>query len=299
MIRFLYVSLLRLHPRQFRLRHGDEMLSAFDHSALDGSAGRLRLFTDGLASLIRQWTLRPAAQAAAIQPVEGASMFQTLDTGMPGRTALAYGGVIALASFAVLAFAALRGAGRLPSWGLFETVRGQVYAPQSWPAASFTRSSAARTPTLFQELDRDGDGVLSAAEIDGATATLMALLGEAAPRTTDAASSSTVAGSSPVIGGGTARSTPVPQQTPATAVTSAPSSAMEGSISSVAGSPAGRRSSPRGTVRGRVVYLDPLLAAFDLNHDGYLSQDELDYAPVVLSSLDRNHDGKLTLDEIQ
>ncbi|HWR51234.1 MAG TPA: hypothetical protein VN428_09015 [Bryobacteraceae bacterium] len=266
MIRLLYVGLIRLHPRQFRSRHGEEMLSAFDDAALDGSAGRLRLLGDGLASLVRQWMLRPAAQGAVAQPVEGVPLFRTLDGGMPERAALAYGCVLALASFGVLAAAALRGAGRLPSWRAFETVQRQVYAPQRWPAASFMQSSPVRTPTLFEELDRDGDGVLSAAEIDGATATLMTLLARA-PEATRAA---------------------------------APPAPAESGSPSAAGSQPRRQPAPRGGVSPRtVVYLDPLLAAFDLNQDGWLSQHELDYAPVVLSGLDWNRDGKLSPDEIR
>lgn len=266
MLRFLYVSLIRLHPAQFRMRHGDEMLSAFDHARSDGSTSRMRLFGDGLASLIRQWALRPAEPAAIAQPAEGAPMFRAIEGGMPGRAALAYGCVLALASFSVLALAALRGAGRLPSWRLLEAVRGQVYAPQSWPAASFTRHAPARTG-VFKQLDRDADGVLSAAEIDAATETLMGLLavGPEAAKSTDTAPPAAIAGGT---------------------------SAAEGVRMT--------RTRPRSNVRGRsVVYLDPLLSAFDLNQDGWLSQHELDYAPVVLSSLDSNRDGTLTLDEIE
>ncbi len=53
MTRRVYILLLRLHPRAFRQRFGDEMLGIFDECAGKGS-----LLADGFLSLFRQWTLR-------------------------------------------------------------------------------------------------------------------------------------------------------------------------------------------------------------------------------------------------
>ena len=52
MTRSLYRSLLWLHPPDFRARFTEEMLWIYDETA---SAGVISLFTDGFASLFRQW----------------------------------------------------------------------------------------------------------------------------------------------------------------------------------------------------------------------------------------------------
>ncbi|MBZ5575137.1 MAG: hypothetical protein LAP40_01095 [Acidobacteriia bacterium] len=59
MVRFLYLCLLGLHPPAFRDQFGGEMLWIFDQT----EAGRdvLALFSDGGASLVRQWLLRSGA----------------------------------------------------------------------------------------------------------------------------------------------------------------------------------------------------------------------------------------------
>jgi hypothetical protein len=55
MRRFLYRALIALHPPRFRERFGDEMLCVFDETGRDRT---LRLFADGVLSLVRQWVLR-------------------------------------------------------------------------------------------------------------------------------------------------------------------------------------------------------------------------------------------------
>lgn len=56
MLRLLYTILLRLHPKQFQARFGDEMLLTFEEArAAEGSA---RLITDAVLSLFRQHLLR-------------------------------------------------------------------------------------------------------------------------------------------------------------------------------------------------------------------------------------------------
>lgn len=55
MRRFLYHALIALHPPRFRERFGDEMLCVFDEAGGDRT---VRLFADGVLSLLRQWLLR-------------------------------------------------------------------------------------------------------------------------------------------------------------------------------------------------------------------------------------------------
>ena len=55
MRRFLYCALIALHPPRFRERFGDEMMCVFDEA---GRKGTVRLFADGVLSLLRQWLLR-------------------------------------------------------------------------------------------------------------------------------------------------------------------------------------------------------------------------------------------------
>ncbi|HEX4139228.1 MAG TPA: hypothetical protein VHY09_02705 [Candidatus Methylacidiphilales bacterium] len=55
MRRFFYRALIALHPPRFRDRFGDEMLCVFDES---GRGRTVRLFADGVLSLLRQWLLR-------------------------------------------------------------------------------------------------------------------------------------------------------------------------------------------------------------------------------------------------
>ena len=89
MIRFIYVCLLRLHPRQFRQRFAGEMLWIFDQA----TESRGRLMTDAVVSLWRQWALRPhvvtqpAATGPALRTVDGVPVFYTCESFMPRRSA--------------------------------------------------------------------------------------------------------------------------------------------------------------------------------------------------------------------
>ena len=62
------------------------------------------------------------------------------------------------------------------------------------------------------------------------------------------------------------------------------------------GMPAGTRTP--GQVNG-IMRMDPLLAALDTNHDGFLSAAEIAAASTSLLTLDRNHDGEITPDEMR
>jgi len=105
MLRSVYVWILRLHPRRFRQRFAEEMLLIFDQVA-GSAAGRLAeaaLVGDGLASLLRQWTLRPefrreAAVALPALPVtDGVPAFYTFGSFKPRPTALIHGLILSIA----------------------------------------------------------------------------------------------------------------------------------------------------------------------------------------------------------
>ena len=69
MTRALYQFLLWLHPPFFRQRFGEEMLWIYDESA--ATHGVLALFTDGLASLARQWVMRAGTWKLAVAGAGG------------------------------------------------------------------------------------------------------------------------------------------------------------------------------------------------------------------------------------
>lgn len=74
MRRFFYRCLIRLHPRAFRERFGDEMLCAFDEAE---HAGGVAFLADATGSLMRQWLLRSGLWRWAV----GAGMTAVLIVG--------------------------------------------------------------------------------------------------------------------------------------------------------------------------------------------------------------------------
>jgi len=109
MLRRLYICMLRLHPRAFRQRFADEMLSIFDQAA--GNAAAFTLLLDGFLSLARQWGLRPQfwrelSAAPSPQPASDAiPSFQSLDPFRPRAAAVIHGVVLSTAVFCLTCFA--------------------------------------------------------------------------------------------------------------------------------------------------------------------------------------------------
>jgi len=57
--RWLYRSVLRLHPLSFRLQFAREMLWIFDEEQeKEGVIGTTKLLADAFVSLVRQWLVR-------------------------------------------------------------------------------------------------------------------------------------------------------------------------------------------------------------------------------------------------
>ena len=70
MTRRIYRLLIRLHPRDFSERFGDEMELIFEEAA--NSWGAVTLLLDAARSLLRQWFLRPALWKWAVATLGGA-----------------------------------------------------------------------------------------------------------------------------------------------------------------------------------------------------------------------------------
>jgi len=68
--RRIYRLLIRLHPRDFSERFGDEMELIFEEAA--NSWGAVTLLLDAARSLLRQWFLRPALWKWAVATLGGA-----------------------------------------------------------------------------------------------------------------------------------------------------------------------------------------------------------------------------------
>lgn len=103
MLRPVYRLLLRLHPSYFRQRFADEMMSIFDQA--QNPLAELGLLADAVASLFRQWTLRPDYWAAPVaqQPASnGVPLFQTIEHFKPRKDALLDGMLLTAATFTAI-----------------------------------------------------------------------------------------------------------------------------------------------------------------------------------------------------
>jgi len=286
MIRLLYLCLLRLHPRRFRERFAGEMLWIFDQTEPRG-----RLVTDAVASLWRQWALRPHTGAqppftgATLRTVDGVPAFYTCESFMPRRSALVNGGVLSVAVFAALSFAIAHGGGhvRLPVLVIgSHRPHGGLIEAQTPPVASTdldtvveVREERAETENWFgilyfrvmpvlSALDANQDLVISAYEIANAPAAL---------RTLDKNGDGKLTAEGCGFGGG-----PTPE-------------------SRNDGEP---RPEPLRIQRARSAFMreNPVLAALDADHDGEISAAEIQNAPAALRTLDKNGDRRLTSSEV-
>lgn len=115
MLRLLYSCLLRLHPAGFRERFTEEMLCIFDQTVANQARREMRaacrLLTDGVVSLVRQWTriavstAEADALAADSIPAVDSPVFCSLPGFKPRPGALIYGAALSLATFCVVFFA--------------------------------------------------------------------------------------------------------------------------------------------------------------------------------------------------
>lgn len=284
MIRFLYVCLLRLHPRPFKRRFGEEMLGIFDEAAAHHGAGSL--LADAFLSLARQWTLRapfserPATAGTAAPVLDGVPVFYVGGNDTPRPGALLHGGVLSLAAFAGVCFflnhSSYRAGWLIGSHNHSYSHLLEAHSLNAAPTELDTEikvkpePEAHRISAYFQlilvlrALDADEDGVISASEIANAPAAL---------RTLDLNHDGKL-------------------------------SAKECGLRWASGSQNNARVEakldPRFVQRARLGFMrfHPVLAALDSDHDGEISAAEIDNAPAALKSLDKNGDGMLTEEEL-
>jgi hypothetical protein len=103
MRRRLYSFLIRLHPKGFRDRFGDEMLGIYDDRA--GENNRAWLFFDAIVSALRQRLLRGGSEGsgpAVRHSTDGVPLFATLDNSRPPLMALSHGSVATGLAWAAL-----------------------------------------------------------------------------------------------------------------------------------------------------------------------------------------------------
>jgi D-alanyl-D-alanine carboxypeptidase len=118
--RSLYRCFIRLHPRTFRQRFGEEMMCTFDEAVQ--SRKPIPLLLDGLVSLTRQWLFRPNAWRAPVsQPafvVANLPLFAWDRIGVSARglsgMRWVQGGLISLAFFVGVSGMAMRATRRAP-----------------------------------------------------------------------------------------------------------------------------------------------------------------------------------------
>lgn len=278
MLRWLYIQLIWLHPAPFRWRFGDDMLDDFDRTALPA---RPRYFADAVASLARQWLLRPefrpeSMPVAADASLEtwGVPLFQTIESYKPHPAALVEGGLLAILSIslAVVLIGKAGGGARPFLIGLHFSKPGLLQIDRNSMTASDLNTTVKLGPdpfevwlklarpyfaslTILRVLDADRDLTLSPWEIRNAPAALRKLDMNHDGRLTPEECGLHIDPDS------------VPPVLPA-------------------------------QLRQDFMSYHPVLAALDADHDGEISAWEMEHAAQSLKTLDRNRDGYLTADEL-
>jgi hypothetical protein len=277
MLRWLYIQLIWLHPAPFRWRFGDDMLDDFDRSAL---RAKPRYFADAVASLARQWLLRPDFRggstpvAADASPVTwGVPLFQTIETYKPRPAAVVQGGLLAILSMslAVQFIGNGDGVARLFLVGVHFSRPGLLTINRNSLTGSDLNTTVRLGPDPFEAwlkiarpyfasmpvlgaLDADRDLRLSPWEIGNAPAALRKLDIHRGRLTPKECGLHIEANSVP----------------PALLA----------------------------QLRLRFMRYHPVLAALDADHDGEISAWEIEHAAASLKKLDRDHNGYLTADEL-
>jgi hypothetical protein len=197
MSRLLYIALLRLHPRSFRERFGEEMIGIFDEEVRNAS--RIAMLLDGIVSLLRQRVQRPARRQPVLSTVGPAPpsdipVFRTFESCPPPRSALVNGAVLSLIFFGALSFAISQEGGSLPRLVIGARYPRPLVLPvdrfsimQAEPTTDIKVKAPAVDPLyeianvyfkivrVLDVLDADQDRIVSAWEIVTASSTLWRL----------------------------------------------------------------------------------------------------------------------------
>jgi hypothetical protein len=271
--RLLYRAVVRLHPRAFRERFGEEMIGIFDEAT--GFRERLDLFVDGLASLVRQRAFRPVLPPAPVLTTGG--MFQSFGSDLPRRGALANGAVLSLILLGLLIFGIGKGGSHAPRYLI-----GAMYPrPNVLPVDRSSIAEGELTTEVkvvppavdplyelanlyfgiirvLNKLDADQDRVISQWEIVTSAGPLRRLDMDG-----DGALNALECGFSFGL-------RPVPRVSPAF----------------------------EARARGDFMRAHPVLVALDADHDGQISAHEITKSSVALRGLDKNGDGSLSPAEV-
>lgn len=334
MIRFVYIWLLRLHPRQFRQRFCAEMLWIFDES----TGGRRRLVADAIASLVRQWACRSEFRTPAA-PVAGAALddvpiFYMGESSTPRLGALINGAILSLAVFGVLSFVASHGGGHRRSsvWPLGAHDLGPFTLRSSHTARAENLVSLASAASLHPA-GRRGDWLMRDAPLlleqrvfgGGAGGTLgktmqPILLAQGALQTRRSeegqqddlvrkqyAEYSQVVLVVGVLDGDHDQTISASEIAHAPVALRTLDKDQDGALSpEECGQSFGRSSREAGKLDPEFVRSahrmfmrsQPVLAALDTDHDARISAQEIRNAAAALKTLDKNGDSKLTSEEI-
>lgn len=263
MTRRLYVFLLRLHPKPFRQRFGEEMIEIFDRSDRKSS-----LIADGFVSYFRQWTLRNHATAfSATVATDGVPLFYSAEPEIPRAGAFMNGALIALLAFGSMSLIMNH------RWKQTNVIVGSHHPSPSHILGAHTLAKAEsdlpaevkmpaypfhpavspyfRLMLVLGVLDADQDNVISAAEMENAASALWKL-----DKNHDGKLTAEECGLKP------------------------------------------DSSFDLGRARLMFMRIHPVLAALDVNRDGEISESEIRNAARSLRALDADGDGKLTEREL-
>jgi hypothetical protein len=266
MKRRLYILMLRLHPRMFRQRFGDEMLGIFEQSS-----GKISLLADACQSLFRQWALRPhpVALSATATP-DGVPLFYSAAPEIPRASAFLPGAFVTLVAFCLIYLAMghqwrqtrfIVGSHH-PSPSHILGARTEARPVADLPAEIKVKPYQFHPPVspyfrfllVLGALDLDQDNIISAAELENAPAALWRL-----DTNHDGVLSAEECGLKP---------------------------------------DANIDPQVLGRMRLAFMRIHPVLAVLDANQDGKISADEIRNAARALRRLDTNGDGKLEEREV-